>query len=131
MAGILTQAHMQRLEALRRVNLEMMGDSGSITLQKRNLTTGAFVDILTIDRSFYPYFTQDPEGKSLPPDVAFETQIGEEMMTEVEAKQVSAIQHGTRRFKIVQGDQVKPGIHPPTATHRFWRLHIAILEEVS
>lgn len=131
MAGILTQAHMQRLESLRRVNLELMGEPGTIALQKRNLATGGFVDVVIIDRSFYPYFTQDADGKSLPGDVAFETQIGEEMMTEAEAKQVSALLHGTRRFKIVPGDQAKPGIYAPTATHRFWRLHIAILEEVS
>lgn len=131
MPGILTQAHMQRLEALRRVKLELQGEPGSIALQKRNLTTGAFVDVLTIDRSFYPFFTVDADGKSLPPDVAFETQIGELMMTDEDAKQISALQHGTRRFKIVQGDQSKPGIHPPTASDRFWRLHIAILEDVS
>ena len=122
---------MARLEALRRNMVELMGDPGEILLQQRNLTTGAFVDVLTVDRSFYPYFTSDPEGKSVPGDVAFETQIGEEMMTAEHAKQVSAILHGTRRFRVVQGDQAKPGIHPPTATHRFWRLHIAIFEEVS
>jgi hypothetical protein len=121
---------MQRLEALRRVNLVLQGEPGSISLQKRNLSSGAFVDVLTIDRSFYPYFTVDADGKSLPPDVAFETQIGELMMTDEDAKQATALLHGTRRFRIVQGDQAVPGTRPPTASHRFWRLHIAILEEV-
>jgi hypothetical protein len=130
MAGILTQAHMQRLEAHRRVNLELQGEPGSISLQKLDSATGAYVDFLTIDRSFYPFFTSDADGKSLPPDVRYELQIGELMITEEDAKQVAAVQHGSQRFRVVRGDQAEPGIVPPTGPRRFWRFHIAALEEV-
>jgi hypothetical protein len=129
MAGILTQAHMQRLEALRRVNLVLQGEPGSISLQKRDPNTGAFVDLMSVDRSFYPFFTQDAEGRSLPPDVQFELQIGELMLSDEDAKQVAAIQHGGQRFRVVRGDQAEPGILPPTGPRRYWRFHIAPLEE--
>jgi hypothetical protein len=130
MAGILTQTHMQRLEALRRVNLVLQGEPGSISLQKLDPNTREFVDFLPIDRSFYPFFTADADGKSLPPDVRFELQIGELMLSDEDAKQVAAIQHGTQRYRVVRGDQAEPGMVPPTGPQRFYRLHIAPLEEV-
>lgn len=129
MAGILTQAHKFRLEALRRNMVELQGDPGEISLQKLDASTRAFVDFLTVDSSFYPYFTQDADGRSLPPDVQFELQIGEEMITDAEAKQVSAIKHGTQRFRVVRGDQAEPGVLLPTGPRRYYRFHIAPLEE--
>lgn len=129
MAGILTKAHMQRLEALRRVNLELMGDPGEISLEKLDPTTRAFVSLLTVDRSFYPFFTLDADGRSLPPDVQFELQIGEEMIEDADARQVSAILHGTQRYRVVRGDQVEPGMLMPIGTRRYYRFHIAPLEE--
>lgn len=131
MAGILTQSHMKRLEALRRVKLELMGEPGEISLQKRDAITGAFVDFLTVDESFYPFFTRDAEGKALPPDVRYELQIGETMLSDEDAKQVAAVLHGAQRFRVVRGDQAEPGMVPPTGPQRFWRFHIAPLEEVA
>jgi hypothetical protein len=129
MAGILTQAHMQRLEALRRVNLELQGEPGSISLQKLDPNTREFVDFLTIDRSFYLYLTEGADGRSLPPDVQFELQIGELMITDEDARQVAAVQHGGQRYRVVRGDQAEPGMLPPTGPRRYWRFHIAPLEE--
>jgi len=131
MSGLFTQAHMQRLEAIRRVNLELQGEPGSISLQKLDPTTREFVDFLTVDKSFYPFFTGDAEGKSLPADVRYELQIGELMISDEDARQVAAIQHGTQRFRVVRGDQAEPGVVPPTGPRRFWRFHIAPLEEVA
>jgi hypothetical protein len=128
MAGILTQSHTKRLETLRRVHLELQGQPGSISLQKLDGTTREFVDFLSIDQSFYPFFTRGADGRNLPPDVAFELQIGETLMTDSDAKQVAAIRHGTQRFRVVRGDQAEPGILPPTGARRYWRLHIAPLE---
>lgn len=128
MAGILTQAHMARLEALRRNMVELMGDPCEISLQKLDPSTRAFVDFLSIDESF-AFSTIDAEGKSLPHDVQFELQIGEEMMTADDAKQCSAILHGTQRFRVVRGDQAQPGMLMPTGPRRYYRFHIAPLEE--
>ncbi len=131
MAGILTQVHMNRLETLRRIHLELEGEPGTILLEKLDSTTRAFVGFLTIHKSFYPFFTRDAEGRSLPPDVRFELQIGEEMLTDEDARQVAAVRHGTQRFRVVRGDQAEPGMVPPTGPYRFWRFHIAWLEEVA
>jgi hypothetical protein len=131
MPGILTQAHSKRLETLRRVHLELMGEPSEISLQKLDPNTRAFVDFLTIDKSFYPFFTRDADGRSLPPDVRFELQIGEEMLDPDDARQVAAVRHGTQRYRLVRGDQAEPGIVPPVGPHRFWRFHIAWWEEAA
>lgn len=131
MAGILTQAHMQRLEALRRVNLELQGEPGEISLEKIDPDTREYVAFLTVDRSFYPFFRQDAEGKSLPPDVRFEAQFGELTITAEQARQTGALLHGTTRFRVVRGDQAEPGMLTPTGPHRFYRFHIAPLEVVA
>lgn len=128
---MLTQAHMQRLESLRRVNLEQMGEPGTIALEKLDPSTREYVAFLTIDRSFYPFFKLDAEGKSLPPDVQFEAQFGEDTITDDDARQTGALLHGTTRFRVVRGDQAEPGILRPTGPNRFYRFHIAPLEEVS
>jgi hypothetical protein len=130
MSGIFTQIHMNRLETIRRDHVELQGESGSIMLKKLDPTTRAFVDLLAVDRSFYPFFTRQPDGRSLPGDVRFELQIGEEMLTDEVARQVAAVDHGTQRYRVVRGDQAEPGIVPPTGPHRFWRFHIAPLEAV-
>jgi hypothetical protein len=131
MAGILTQAHSKRLETLRRVHLELQGEPGEISLQKLDPTTRQFVDFLLIEEAFYPFFTKTTDGRSLPPDVAFELQIGETMLTDENAKQVAAVRHGTQRFRVVRGDQAEPGILPPTGPRRYWRFHIAPLEKTA
>ena len=130
MAGILTQSHMSRLEALRRVHLELQGEVGEIELEEFDPDLGKFASFLTVDRSFYPFFTRDAEGKGLPPDVAFEVQIGELMITSDQAKRTAALLHGTQRYRIVRGDQAEPGVRLPMGPHRFYRFHIAWLEEV-
>jgi hypothetical protein len=130
MAGILTRPHFQRLEALRRVNLVLQGEPDSISLQKRDPNTGGFTDFLSIDRGFYPFFTRDPEGGGLPAKVQFEAQISELMVTDEDAKQVGAIQHGQQRFYIVRWDTGEAGIFPPIGPQRFWRFWLAPLEEV-
>jgi hypothetical protein len=122
---------MQRLEALRRVNLVLQGEPGSISLEKLDPTTREYVAFLTVDRSFYPFFKVDAEGKSLPPDVQFEAQFGELTITDEDAKQTGTLLHGTTRFRVVRGDQAEPGMLTPTGPHRFYRFHVAPLEEVS
>jgi hypothetical protein len=122
---------MQRLESLRRVNLEQQGEPGTIALEKLDPTTREYVAFLTVDRSFYPFFKLDAEGKSLPTDVQFEAQFGEDMITDEEARQVAALLHGTTRYRVVRGDQAEPGILRPTGPNRFYRFHIAPLEEVA
>ncbi len=131
MPGILIQAHSKRLETLRRVHLELQGEAGSISLQKLDPTTRQFVTFLSIDKNFYPFFTRGADGSRLPPDVAFEMQVAETMLTDQDAKQVAAVLHGTQRFRVVRGDQAEPGILPPTGPRRYWRLHIAPLEETA
>ena|SRR5688572_10377306 len=131
MAGILTQAHMSRLEALRRVHLVLEKEPGEISLQKLDPSSRGFVDFLTVDRSFYPFFTVDADGKALPPDVRFEVQIGELMMTEDDAQQVGAIRHGQQRYRVVRGDLAEPGVYSPVGPQRFYRIHIAPLEKVA
>jgi hypothetical protein len=131
MPAILTQAHSKRLETLRRVHLELQGETGSILLEKLDPDTRAFVEFLTIEKSFYPFFTRGADGRSLPPDVRFELQIGEEMLTSEDARQVAAVKHGTQRYRVVRGDQAEPGMVPPIGPHRFWRFHIAWLEETA
>ena len=129
MAGILTHAQMSSLEAIRRVNLVLQGEPESISLQKFDTVTGSFVDFLTVEKSFYPFFNRDAEGRALPPDVQFELRIGELMITDEQAKQVAAVQYGSQRFRVVRGDQAEPGILGPIGPKRFWRFHIAALEE--
>lgn len=129
MAVTLTQAHMKRLETLRRVHLESQGEPGSISLQKLDPTTRQFVSFKTVDESFYPFFTQTAEGRALPPDVRFEAQFGETVISDDDAKQAGALLYGTVRYRVVRGDQASPGVFPPAGPQRFWRFHIAALEE--
>lgn len=130
MSGILTQAHMQRLERLRQINIRA-GEPETILLEKLDPSTREYVALVTIDKSFYPFFNLDAEGKSLPLDVRYELQIGEEMLTAAQARQVAAVKFGNSRYRVVRGDQAEPGVVRPTGNARFYRFHLAPLEEVT
>lgn len=127
MPGILTQAHMQRLEALRRVRHVLQGEEGTITLLKRN-ATNKLVPLLSIDRG-WTYSDQDANGGRVPPQVMVELQVAEELLTLDDVKQGAAWEHGIRRFHIVAISEGEPGIFLPTGLHRFWRFWLAPLEE--
>jgi hypothetical protein len=129
MAGILTQAHFQRLEALRRVRHLLQGEEPSISLLKRD-ATNALVSLLSID-SGWTYSDADANGSRLPPQVMFELQIAEELIVIDDVKQTAGVQHGQQRFHIVQISAGEPGIFPPTGLRRFWRFWLAPLEVMS
>jgi hypothetical protein len=129
MAGILTQAHMQRLEALRRVRHVLQGEQPSITLLKRD-ATNQLVPLLSID-SGWAYSDSDANGGRLPPQVMYELQVAEERLTMADVKQMAGWQHDLRRFHIVQISEGEPGIFPPTGFCRFWRFWLAPLEVMS
>lgn len=129
MAGILTQPNLRRLDALRRVRHVLQGEAGSISLLKRDASTNALVALLSIE-SGWTYSDHDAGGRALPPSVMFELQVAEELITKANIDQTAAIQHGQRRFQIVQFSPGEPGIFPPTGLNRFWRFWLAPLEEV-
>jgi hypothetical protein len=120
---------MQRLEALRRVRHVLQGEQPSISLLKRD-ATNTLVSLLPID-SGWAYTDTDVNGGRLPPQVMYELQIAEELLTMADVKQIAAIQHDQRRFHIVQISEGEPGIFPPTGFHRFWRFWLAPLEVMS
>lgn len=128
MAGILTQPHLQRLEALRRVRHVLQGEEPSITLLKRD-STNELVELHLIDRG-WTYGDRDVNGSALPPQVMFELWIAEELITKEDVKQMAGVQHGQQRFQIVQVSPGEPGIFLPTALNRFLRVWLAPLEEV-
>lgn len=128
MAGTLTQAHFQRLEALRRVRHVLQGEEPSISLLKRG-ASNALVELLSIDTG-WTYGDTDARGRALPPSVMFELWVAEELITRAQIKQVAAVQHGAQRFGIVQFSPGEPGIFMPTGFNRFWRFWLAPLEEV-
>lgn len=127
MAGILTQPHFQRLEALRRVRHALQGEEPSISLLKRD-STNKLVPLLSID-SGWTYSDTDANGSRLPPQVMFELQIAEELVTIEEVKQIAGVEHGIRRFRIAVVSEGEPGIFLPTGLHRFWRFWLALSEE--
>jgi hypothetical protein len=127
MAGLLTQSHLRRLEALRRVRHVLQCESGTITLLKRD-STNALVELLSINSS-WTYGDQDVNGGRVPPQVMFELQIAEELLTLDDVKQIAAFEHGIRRFHVVAISEGEPGIFLPTGFHRFWRFWLAPLEE--
>lgn len=129
MAGMLTQSHLRRLEALHRVRHVLQGEEGTISLRKRDATTNELVELLLIDRG-WTYGDRAADGSTLPPQVMFELQVAEELIAKEDINQVAAIQHGQQRFKIVQLAPGEPGIFVPTALDRFYRVWIAPLEEV-
>lgn len=128
MAGTLTQPHFQRIEALRRVRHVSQGEPGSISLLKRD-STNALVEVLPIDKA-WTYSDVDAGGRALPPQVMFELQVAEELLTLDDVRQVAAIQHGQQVFQIARVSPGEPGIFPPTGLLRFWRFWLAPLEEV-
>jgi hypothetical protein len=129
MAGILTQPHFQRLEALRRVRHVLPGEEPSISLLKRD-STNALVALLSIDNG-WTYSDVDAGGSRLPPQVMFELQVAEELVVIDEVKQTAGVQHGQQRFHIVQVSAGEPGIFAPTGLNRFWRFWLAPLEVMS
>ena len=129
MAGILTQPHLRRLEALRRNHHLLQGEQGSISLLKRD-STQALVELLAIDSSWF-YGDRDVNGRALPPWVTFELQVAEELIVTDNIHQTAAVQHGQKRFQIAQREDTRPGIFPPTGINRFWRFWLAPLEEVA
>jgi hypothetical protein len=128
MAGILTQAHMQRLEALRRVRHVLQGEDPSISLLRRG-PGNAPTELLSVDRA-WTYSDRDADGDRLPPAVMFEVQMAEALITIDDVYQTAWIDHGQQRFQIVQVSPGEPGIFPPKGLKRFWRFWIAPLEEV-
>jgi hypothetical protein len=128
MAGILTQPHLQRLEALRRVRHVLQGEDPSISLLKRD-STQALVEAVSVDRG-WTYTDRDSSGGRLPPQVMFELQIAEEMIGREDVDQTAAIQHGEQIFEIVQLAPGEPGIFRPAGLQRFWRFWLAPLEEL-
>lgn len=127
MAGILTHAHFQRLEALRRVRHVLQGEDGSITLLKRNATTNALIELLSIDQG-WTYGDREANGGRLPPSVMFELRIAEELIKAADVKQIAAVRHGGQVFQIVAIAPGEPGIFPPAGFQRFWRFWLAPLE---
>lgn len=126
MAGTLTQAHMRRIEAMRRVRHELQGEDPSISLLKRG-TGSALVEFLPIDQG-WAYGDRAADGGRLPPSVMFELQVAEEMITADQIVQVAAVQHGQQIFQIVAIALGEPGIFRPTGIQRFWRFWLAPLE---
>jgi len=127
MAGILTQPHTLRLNALHRVRHVLQGEEPSISLLKRG-TANELIELIPID-SGWTYGDAAAGGGRLPPQVMFELQIAEELLTMDVVKQVAAVEHGAQRWHIVQVSQGEPGIFPPTGINRFWRFWLAPLEE--
>lgn len=128
MAGTLTQPHMSRLKALHRVRHVLQGEDASITFLKRN-ASNKLVELLAIDQA-WTYGDTSATGGRLPPQVMFELQVAEELITSAEIKQTAGVQHGAQRFQIVQVSAGEPGIFPPTGINRFWRFWLAPLEVV-
>lgn len=128
MAGILTQPHFQRLETLRRVRHVLQGEDASVTLLKRN-ASNKLVELLSIDEA-WTYSDRDVNGGGLPPQVMYELQVAEELITRTDMKQIAAVEHGAQRFQIVLISPGEPGLFPPTGLNRFWRFWLAPLEEV-
>lgn len=129
MAGILTQPHFQRLEALRRVRHVLQGEEGSISLRKRDSATNELVELRSIDRG-WTYSDRAADGSALPPSVMFELQVAEELIAREDISQTAGVQHGQQRFQIVQVSPGEPGIFSPAGLQRFWRFWLAPLEEV-
>jgi hypothetical protein len=131
MAGTLTQPHLRRLDALHRVRHVLQGESGTITLLKRDATTGAInVPVVSVDRG-WTYGDRDAEGRALPPHVRFELWVAEELITRAEVAQGMAWQHGAQVFQIARAGLGEPGIFQPSGFNRFWRFWITPLEEVA
>jgi hypothetical protein len=124
MAGVLTQPHTQRLEALRRVRHVLQGEEASIVLLKREPGANALSELLSVDRS-WAYDDADSRGNKLPPEVMFELQIGEDLLTADDLKQAVAIKHGAQLFQIV-----RPSPFAPVGFQRYWRFWLAPAEEV-
>jgi hypothetical protein len=108
----------------------LQGESGTITLLKRNAATGALIELLSIDRG-WTYSDRDANGGMLPPHVMFELQVAEELVATADVRQTWAIKHGAQVFKIAQAGLGEPGIFQPSGFNRFWRFWITPLEEVA
>lgn len=125
MAGILTQPHAQRLEALRQVRHVLQGEEPSILFLKREPGTNALSELLSVDKS-WTYDGADAIGNKLPPDVLFELQVAETLISPDDLKQAAAVQHGSKIFQIL-----RPSPFAPTGFARFWRFWLAPAEELA
>jgi hypothetical protein len=123
MAGILTQAHTRRLEALHRVRHILQGEDPSIVFLQRTPGTNALSQSLTISQN-WTYTDRDASGDKLPPEVRFELQVAEPLFTKANLQQTVAVQHGQKIFRIV-----RPSPFEPTGFQRFWRFWLAPAEE--
>jgi hypothetical protein len=121
MAGLLTNAHFQRLEALRRVRHVLQGEAGLISFLRRD-ATNKLVEMFSVDQGWV-FLDRDKDGDRLPSGVRFELQVAEMSIGLDTAEQARAIQHGSQRFKIVDRFE-------PENLARFWRFWVADLEKV-
>lgn len=128
MPGILTQPNLRRLEALNRVRHVLQGEEGSISLLKRD-STNTLVELALIE-SGWTYSDRDKDGLNLPHWVTYELQVAEDLIAREDRDQIAAIQHGQKRFRIVERSDGKPGIWEPEGFNRFWRFYLSPLEEI-
>lgn len=124
MPGILTQPHAQRLETLRNVRHVSQGEDGSIIFLKREPGTNALVTLFTVSKS-WTYTDSTADGGQLPPEVLFELQIAETVLTKANLQGAAAVKHGQRVFQIR-----RPSPYEPTGLQRFWRFWLSPVEEV-
>ncbi len=117
-------AHAARLEAERDIRHVLSGEAGEIVLLKRDSSTNAPVELLTVDQYGFSFKDEDAKGNRLPPNVLFELQVPEDAIEAEEVRQTIAIQHGAQVYSIVG-----PSPFKPAGFQRFWRFWLAPTEE--
>lgn len=123
MAG-LAIAHLQRLKALHRIKHVAQGEAAALVLLGRNAGTGALdVEVLTIAEA-WAMDDRDASGNRLPPEVRYELQVAESLLSATHLAQTVALRHGAVVYKILA-----PTPFAPWGLHRFWRIWISPAED--
>lgn len=123
MASLIQSLTEEALEISRQVRHVDQGESGSISLLKRNASTGALETLLSVTTG-WEYSDRTYDDAPLPGDLAqYELRVAASKLTAAQVKQAVAIKHGSLTFQVA-----RPSPFAPTADTYLWRFWLTPLE---